>query len=168
MTLHCVLIRRIARAVIQARHAFYGSMLMGILAHHLSAAAGAEGVGAKEGVTEFNAFEVGWKLFDKDKLIVSSMLAMTVLLKDGVVDPDEYMTLCFGAKTPVPPPITDELSLWMTDAQWSALDPVCKLPKFTALAKDMEKNNDSWKEWCAIENCEKRELHMMACELTCH
>ena len=97
-------------------------------------------------------------LFDKDKLIVSSMLAMTVLLKDGVVDPDEYKTLCFGAKTPVPPPITDELSLWMTDAQWSALDPVCKLPKFTALAKDMEKNNDSWKEWCAIENCEKHEL----------
>ena len=43
-------------------------------------------------------------LFDKDKLIVSSMLAMTVLLKDGVVDPDEYMTLCFGAKTPVPAP----------------------------------------------------------------
>lgn len=31
---------------------------MGILAHHLTAAAGAEGVGAK-GDREFNAFEVG-------------------------------------------------------------------------------------------------------------
>ena len=39
---------------------------MGILAHHLSAAAGAEGIGGGGAGQEFNAFEVGWKLFDKD------------------------------------------------------------------------------------------------------
>lgn len=38
-----------------------------ILTHHLSAAASAEGVGASGSETdEFNAFEVGWKLFDRD------------------------------------------------------------------------------------------------------
>ena len=58
----------------QARHAFYGSLLMGILAHHLTAAAGAEGLAAsqqgEEGASgdgeaaakEFNPFEVGWKV----------------------------------------------------------------------------------------------------------
>ena len=55
-------------AFIKARHAFYGSLLMGILAHHLTAAAGAEGLSSppSDVKAEFNPFEVGWKLFDRD------------------------------------------------------------------------------------------------------
>ena len=34
-------------AFIKARHAFYGSLLMGILAHHMAEATGAEGLGTK-------------------------------------------------------------------------------------------------------------------------
>ena len=55
-------------AFIRARHAFYGSLLMGLLTHHLSAAS-AEGLadGSQAGAAaEFDAFEVGWRLFDKD------------------------------------------------------------------------------------------------------
>ena len=52
-------------ACLQARHAFYGALLMGILAHHITASAGAEGIGGgaggKNALTEFDAFQVGWK-----------------------------------------------------------------------------------------------------------
>ena len=68
-------------AFIKARHAFYGSLLMGILAHHLTSATGAEGVGANTGVSEFDAFDVGWKLFDKDN--------------KGHIDANDLRRVCF-------------------------------------------------------------------------
>ena len=43
-------------AFIKARHALYGSLLLGLLAHHLSSAS-AEGMGADK-ETEFDAFQV--------------------------------------------------------------------------------------------------------------
>ena len=49
-------------AFIKARHAFYGSLLLGLLAHHLSSSASAEGMGADK-ETEFDAFQVR----DRDK-----------------------------------------------------------------------------------------------------
>ena len=45
-------------AFIKARHAFYGSLLMGILAHHLTVSAGAEGMGGAVNGANFDAFEV--------------------------------------------------------------------------------------------------------------
>ena len=51
------------QAFIQARHAFYGSLLMGLLTHHLSAAAGDEGVGAGKG-GEFDVLRQGWEAFE--------------------------------------------------------------------------------------------------------
>jgi len=52
-------------AFIKARHAFYGSLLMGLLAHHLSSSTSAEGVGAATEAS-FDAFEVGWRALDVD------------------------------------------------------------------------------------------------------
>lgn len=43
-------------AFIKARHAFYGSLLMGLLSHHLASSAGAESRAAEEGKT-FDMFE---------------------------------------------------------------------------------------------------------------
>ena len=54
---------------------------MGILAHHLTSATGAEGVGANTGVSEFDAFDVGWKLFDKDN--------------KGHIDANDLRRVCF-------------------------------------------------------------------------
>ena len=93
-------------------------------------------------------------LFEKDKLIVSSLLAMTIMLRQGDIDEDEYSALCMGIRSPSPPPITDELSIWMNDTQWSALEPLSKLPKFFTFAKDLEKNSDEWKDYCGIQRCE--------------
>jgi len=52
------------RAFTQARHAFYGSLLMGILLHQIAAGADAEGMGAAGG--EFDVWRQGWRLFDRD------------------------------------------------------------------------------------------------------
>ena len=85
---------------------------------------------------------------------MSSLLAMTIMLRQGDIDEDEYSALCMGIRSPSPPPITDELSIWMYDTQWSALEPLSKLPKFFTFAKDLEKNSDEWKDYCGIQRCE--------------
>ena len=92
--------------------------------------------------TVFNYTRRG--LFDRDKLIVLTLLTFTVLLRSQAIDSSEYEAMCKGLKNPNPPPITDDLSRWMTDSQWSALDVLTTLPSFANLAKDMEKNSDDW------------------------
>lgn len=71
------------------------------------------------------------------------------------VDSSEYEALCRGMRNPAPPPITDDLSRWMNESQWAALDVLASLPVFAHLAKDMEKNSDEWSGWCANEAAER-------------
>ena len=97
-------------------------------------------------------------LFDKDKLIFSSMLVFKVLLKSGQLDPEEYSALITGARSVAPPPVTDELSGWLADTQWAAVDALTHLKALKGLAKDMEKFSDRWKSWCAIPLCEAAPL----------
>jgi len=52
------------RYFIQARHAFYGSIVMGLLSSHLSMNATAEGLGADGG--EYDVMAEGWRLLDKE------------------------------------------------------------------------------------------------------
>ena len=66
--------------------------------------------------------------------------------------------MCKGLKNPTPPPITDDLSRWMNESQWSSLDILTTLPSFTNLAKDMEKSSDDWYNWCMNEAAER--VHM--------
>jgi len=54
---------------IQAKHAFYGSLLMGILVHQLAANADAEGVSASAD-TDFDVVGVGWRLLDRDNKVL--------------------------------------------------------------------------------------------------
>jgi len=41
---------------------------------------------------------------------------------------EEYEALCKGTRNLTPPPITDELSRWVNETQWSALQPLTQLP----------------------------------------
>uniref|UniRef100_A0A061RCW1 Flagellar alpha dynein n=1 Tax=Tetraselmis sp. GSL018 TaxID=582737 RepID=A0A061RCW1_9CHLO len=97
-------------------------------------------------------------LFDRDKLIFSSLLTFQLQLRSNEIDAQEYDTLCKGIKTPNPPPITDDLSRWMNEAQWSALTPLTALPVFASLPKDMEKNSDEWQAWNAIDQVERSKM----------
>jgi dynein heavy chain len=60
------------------------------------------------------------------------------------IDSSEYEALCKGLRNPTPPPITDDLSRWMSEGQWAALDVLTTMPAFASLAKDMEKNSEDW------------------------
>lgn len=58
--------------------------------------------------TVFNYTRRG--LFDRDKLIVLTLLTFQILLRSGSIDPVEYDALCKGARSAAPPPVTDDLS----------------------------------------------------------
>eukprot|EP00882_Tetradesmus_deserticola_P031602 GHRQ01035743.1.p1 GENE.GHRQ01035743.1~~GHRQ01035743.1.p1 ORF type:complete len:128 (-),score=55.55 GHRQ01035743.1:242-625(-) len=76
--------------------------------------------------TVFNYTRRG--LFDRDKLIVLTLLSFQILLRGGKVDPQEYEALCKGARSPAPPLITDDLSRWMIEGQWAAVDALAAVP----------------------------------------
>ena len=94
-------------------------------------------------------------LFDRDKLIVLTLLTFTIQLRSGPIDTAEYDALCKGARSSAPPPITDDLSRWMSESQWAAVDALACIPGFAALAKDLEKNSDEWSNWCLNEAAER-------------
>lgn len=94
-------------------------------------------------------------LFDRDKLIIATLMTSQILLADGRIDPGEYNLLLNKKVALQPPPITDELSNWLSDAQWAGLVPLeSSLPCFTGLAKDMERNSEKWEQWAKNERCE--------------
>lgn len=95
--------------------------------------------------TVFNYTRRG--LFDRDKLIVLTLLTFNILLREGTIEVAEYEALCKGARSSQPPPITDDLSRWMTESQWAAVDALASVQGFGSLAKDLEKNSDEWFNW---------------------
>jgi len=97
-------------------------------------------------------------LFDKDKLIVSSILSMSILLKDKKLDPDEYDKLLRGVRKDNPPPLTDEVSQWMSEAQWVCLQGLEEMPAFKGIARDMEKKAEDWMNWGVHELAETQPL----------
>ena len=106
--------------------------------------------------TVFNYTRRG--LFDKDKLIVSTMLTFSILLKDGKLSTAEYNGLLNGLSVPAPPPISDDLDKWMTEAQWVALQGLETLAAFKGLSRDMEKMGEEWQEWGMHELAETQPL----------
>lgn len=67
-------------------------------------------------------------LFDRDKPIVLGLLAFQVLLRAGRIDPVEYEALVRGGRSAAPPAISDDLSRWMSEAQWAAVDALAAVP----------------------------------------
>jgi dynein heavy chain len=102
--------------------------------------------------TVFNYTRRG--LFDRDKLIVSTLLTFAVLQADGLIVEKEMDMLVRGAKVSSPPPITDELSTWLMDAQWAGILALEDHQPFGGIAKDMEKKSDMWHKWGSHELCE--------------
>lgn len=97
-------------------------------------------------------------LFDKDKLIFLSLLTFNIALRGNEIDADEYAALCSGGRSVAPPPITDDLSRWMSESQWAALDALTSVKGFGNLAKEMEKASDDWYAWNANEKAEAAKM----------
>lgn len=49
------------------------------------------------------------------------------MLQEQRIGVEEYEALCKGTRNLTPPPITDELSRWVNETQWSALQPLTQL-----------------------------------------
>lgn len=49
-------------------------------------------------------------------------------LQEQQIGVEEYEALCKGIRNLTPPPITDELSRWVNETQWSALQPLTQIP----------------------------------------
>uniref|UniRef100_A0A7S0WPT2 Dynein heavy chain n=2 Tax=Pyramimonas obovata TaxID=1411642 RepID=A0A7S0WPT2_9CHLO len=97
-------------------------------------------------------------LFDAHKLIVATLLTFTVLQKDDLIPPKEMAMLLEAKKAASPPPITDELSNWLIDAQWAGLIALEEHTPFGGLVKDMEKKSELWEKWASNQLCER--LHL--------
>ena len=49
-------------------------------------------------------------------------------VQEQQISAEEYDALCKGMRVTTPPPITDDLSRWMNETQWAALQPLTQLP----------------------------------------
>lgn len=83
--------------------------------------------------TVFNYTRRG--LFDRDKLIVLTLLAFQILLRSGAIDALECEALSKGARSPAPAPITDDLSRWLSESQWASVDALTSVPGVCVLQR---------------------------------
>jgi len=97
-------------------------------------------------------------LFDKDKLIVSTLLTFSILLKDNKLVMDEYNGLLTGMRAAKAPPMSDELAYWMSEAQWVFLQGLEEMPAFKGIGRDMEKRSEEWMTWGMHELAETQPL----------
>jgi dynein heavy chain, axonemal len=110
--------------------------------------------------TTFTVFDYTRRgLFDRDKLIVTCLLTFRILLRDKKIDATEYEALTSGKKNPTPPPAPNDLSRWISEGQWAALDVLCaSVPAFGSFAKEMDKSSDDWEKWCGHEHPEAAKM----------
>ena len=105
--------------------------------------------------TTFNYVRRG--LFERDKLTVVSLFALTLQMKDRQIDEDYVSTMLFNkTKENVngegEPLVGDAVTGWMPAlnlSQGLALGDSLgeKVPQFAAMAEDMNANAGAWKEW---------------------
>lgn len=73
-------------------------------------------------------------------------LILTIPIRPRMDSPSSQVTS--------PPPITDELSTWLMEAQWAGILALEDHQPFGGIAKDMEKKSEAWMNWGSHELCE--------------
>jgi hypothetical protein len=67
------------------------------------------------------------------------------LPQEGQIKAEDFDALCKSIRATSLPQITDDLSRWMTEAQWAALTPLQSLPvSFLSLKMCMEPHGSSF------------------------
>ena len=62
------------------------------------------------------------------RAVAATDLSSALFAQEQRIGVEEYEALCKGTRNLTPPPITDELSRWVNETQWSALQPLTQLP----------------------------------------
>merc|ERR1719421_1413560 len=101
-------------------------------------------------------------LFDAHKLIVASMLAFRILVRNKTLDGGEVNTMYLCPPDPAPPPMPENCKSWITDQQWAMLKTLEGVPVFKstsgALTQNLEQDSLGWKRWFSEEKAEIADL----------
>ncbi|EGD79180.1 outer dynein arm heavy chain beta [Salpingoeca rosetta] len=130
-----------------------------VFAHAISISEPAEEVKARvDNITEtitFSVFNyVSRGLFERDKLIFSSQMALQILAKRGEIVPAE---LEFLLKAPSVPNVVSPVD-FMSHASWGNLKALSALEAFANLDRDVEGSAKRWKKFCESEVPEKEKF----------
>jgi dynein heavy chain len=101
-------------------------------------------------------------LFDAHKLIVASMMAFRILVRNGTLDGNEVNTMYRCPPDPAPPPMPENCKSWILEQQWAMLKTLESIPIFKtvsgALTANMEQDSLGWKRWFSEEKAEIADL----------
>ena len=97
-------------------------------------------------------------LFERHKLIVSTMLTFRILLRRGELKPEEVEHIVIGKQDPSPPPLPESLKNFITDAIWANCKGLEMIPIFNGLGGGLEADHILWKKWYQEERVEVAEL----------
>ena len=93
-------------------------------------------------------------LFEKHKLIVSSMLTFRILQRNGELNPKEIEHLILGKLDPNPPPLPEPLKGFLNENIWAFVKALENLPIFSNLGSSLESEYLVWKKWYQEERVE--------------
>lgn len=99
-------------------------------------------------------------LFEKHKIIVSSMLCLRILLRNGDLEPEEVNHLILGKIDLNPGPIPDVLKNFITEIVWAACKGLETVGYFQTnqLCQSLEVDHLQWKKWYNEEKAETATL----------
>jgi dynein heavy chain, axonemal len=102
-------------------------------------------------------------LFEEDKLLVSTLIALRILADEGSVEREYINALIRCRAADDPPPKGEEMSRWMSDVVWSRLraleeDLARSDPKFENLTEKIALDIDEWEEWHNAVDIETRAM----------
>eukprot|EP00929_Paragymnodinium_shiwhaense_P082767 TRINITY_DN4377_c2_g1_i1.p1 TRINITY_DN4377_c2_g1~~TRINITY_DN4377_c2_g1_i1.p1 ORF type:complete len:2551 (-),score=809.20 TRINITY_DN4377_c2_g1_i1:84-7481(-) len=108
-------------------------------------------------------------LLDSDKLTVTSMMCMKILVRAGKIDPAEHRMLIIAPPDPNPPPMPENARTWLTETQWAQLKTLENIEAFKkggSLTQNVEQDSLGWKRWYSENNAESADLPRCARDLS--
>jgi dynein heavy chain len=111
-------------------------------------------------ITNFGFNYVRRGLFEKHKLIVSSMLCLRIQERLGRLKREQVVHLYLGKISALPGERPESLKSVLNELQWAAcvgLEEEIK-PEFEKLTSYLESEILQWKKWLGVEKAEKEEL----------
>eukprot|EP01012_Entosiphon_sulcatum_P032728 TRINITY_DN4157_c0_g3_i1.p1 TRINITY_DN4157_c0_g3~~TRINITY_DN4157_c0_g3_i1.p1 ORF type:complete len:4135 (-),score=940.22 TRINITY_DN4157_c0_g3_i1:62-12466(-) len=101
-------------------------------------------------ITEIAYRAVCRGLFEKDKLLFSFLLTVSILRNTNAITEDEWAYFLRGSGQK--PQVGADFPSWMTAVMWSEISYLSTLEGFEELNKSMVRHNRLWKEWCEADD----------------
>jgi len=97
-------------------------------------------------------------LFEKHKIIVSTMLALRILIRQGKLDEAEVNHLILGKTDAKAPPTPDVLKNFLSEVVWQNVKALEHIPVFASITSSLEIDSLQWKKWYNEEKAEAADL----------